>query len=268
MHHHPRKRFGQNFLQDGRIVDKIVSAIAAKAGQHIVEIGPGRGAITQGLLDSGAQVTALEIDRDLIPHLLLHFGLADNFTLMEADALRFDYSSLATPTEQLRVVGNLPYNISSPLIFLLLQHRELIKDMYFMLQKEVVERMAAESGGKSYGRLSVMVQYHCEVTPLFQVPPGAFYPAPKVDSAVVRLQPRRQLAHPATDIATLGKVVNTAFQQRRKTLRNALKGMIAEESLHSLGIDSKMRPENLTVLDFVTISNKVCEHRDRPSQLD
>ena len=183
LHHHPRKRFGQNFLQDGRIVDKIVAAIAASAGQHIVEIGPGRGAITRGLLDSGAQVTALEIDRDLIAHLLLHFGLADNFTLMEADALRFDYTSLATPTEQLRVVGNLPYNISSPLIFLLLQHRKLIKDMYFMLQKEVVERMAAESGGKSYGRLSVMVQYHCEVTPLFQVPPGAFYPAPKVDSA-------------------------------------------------------------------------------------
>jgi 16S rRNA (adenine1518-N6/adenine1519-N6)-dimethyltransferase len=252
-----RKRFGQNFLHDEHIIDRIIHSVGAKPGQHVVEIGPGRGALTQGLIDSGATITALEIDRDLAPNLLLRFGLKPNFSLHQTDALRFDFAKLAAPGDQLRVVGNLPYNISTPLIFHLLQHCGLITDMYFMLQKEVVERMAAAPGGRDYGRLSVMVQYQCEVSPLFHVAPDAFHPAPKVDSAVVQLRPRSAPQPQAEDIATLGKVVNAAFQQRRKTLRNALKGIITQEALNSLAIDSKIRAENLSIADFVSISNWV-----------
>jgi 16S rRNA (adenine1518-N6/adenine1519-N6)-dimethyltransferase len=255
LNHRPRKRFGQNFLRDAAIIDKMLAAIAPRPGQHIVEIGPGEGALTGGLLDGGAQLTAVEIDRDLVPRLLLHFGLAKNFQLQRADALDFDFSRLAEGDQRLRIVGNLPYNISTPLLFHLLQYTAVIEDLHFMLQKEVVQRMAAPVGGRSYGRLSIMVQYACEVTPLFEVPPGAFYPAPKVDSAVLRLRPWRQLPHPARDPRLLSRLVNIAFQQRRKTLRNALKSIISEESLTSLGIDSKIRPENLTLADYVAISN-------------
>jgi 16S rRNA (adenine1518-N6/adenine1519-N6)-dimethyltransferase len=255
--HRPRKRFGQNFLRDDHVIDNILAAIAPRPGQQIVEIGPGEGALTRDIVNSGAQLTAVEIDKDLIPHLLLHFGLAPNFKLVQADALDFDFSELASAGQRLRIVGNLPYNISTPLLFHLLQYADMIDDLHFMLQKEVVERMAAPVGGRSYGRLSVMVQYACEVTPLFKVPPGAFYPSPKVDSAVLRLAPWRQLPHPANDTRVLGKVVNSAFQKRRKTLRNALKGIISEEGLTSLGIDSKIRPENLSLAEFVAISNSL-----------
>jgi 16S rRNA (adenine1518-N6/adenine1519-N6)-dimethyltransferase len=258
MHNHrPRKRFGQNFLRDEHIIGKILAAIAPRAGQHIVEIGPGEGALTRDLIDSGAALTAVEIDKDLIPQLLLRFGLAQNFKLKQADALDLDFREIAGSGQRLRIVGNLPYNISTPLLFHLLQYANIVEDLHFMLQKEVVERMAATVGSRSYGRLSVMVQYACEVTPLFNVPPGAFYPAPKVDSAVLRLAPWRNLPHPATDAQLLGKVVNTAFQQRRKTLRNALKGIISQEGLTSLGIDSKIRPENLSLADYVAISNSL-----------
>ena len=269
MNHRPRKRFGQNFLRDEHIIGKILAAIAPRPGQHIVEIGPGEGALTRDLIDSGAELTAVEIDRDLIQQLLLRFGLAQNFQLQQADALNFDFRDLAGSGQRLRIVGNLPYNISTPLLFHLLQYADIIDDLHFMLQKEVVERMAATAGSRSYGRLSVMVQYACEVTPLFNVPPGAFYPAPKVHSAVLRLAPWRTLPHPATDAKLLGKVVNTAFQQRRKTLRNALKGIISQEGLTSLGIDSKIRPENLSLAEYVAISNSLptapTEHHDPAS---
>ena len=231
MNTRPRKRFGQNFLHDQQVIARIHGAIAARPGQRIIEIGPGHGALTRGLVDSGADITAVEIDRDLIPHLLLHFGLKPNFHLEQADALRTDFARFSTSDQPLRIVGNLPYNISTPLIFHLLQHESLISDMHFLLQKEVVERMAAAPDSGAYGRLSVMVQYHCEVTPLFQVPPGAFQPAPKVDSAIVRLTPRPYPHAHADNTRVLGKVVNAAFQQRRKTLRNALRGINTEQNL-------------------------------------
>lgn len=257
LNHRPRKRFGQNFLRDGHVIDKIVAAINPQPGQQLIEIGPGQGALTEPLVASGAQLTALEIDQDLVPELLLHFGLAKNFQLLQADALDYDFTQLASDQTPLRIVGNLPYNISTPLLFHLLQYAGQITDMHFMLQKEVVERMAAPVGGGNYGRLSVMVQYSCQVTPLFNVPPGAFFPPPKVESAVLRLQPWQELPHPAIDERHLGEVVNIAFQQRRKTLRNALKAIISEEALTSLGIDSKIRPQNLALADFVKISNSL-----------
>ena len=252
-----RKRFGQNFLHDSHTIGKIIHAIAAKPGQQIIEIGPGHGALTEGLVNSGANITALEIDRDLVPSLLLQFGLKPNFHLQQADALRVDFTELGVEGEPMRVVGNLPYNISTPLLFHLLRYSERITDMHFMLQKEVVERMAASPGGKHYGRLSVMVQYQCAVTPLLPVPPSAFRPAPKVDSSVVRLQTRAHPTAHADNLELLGKVVNSAFQQRRKTLRNSLGGIITEEALNSLGIDSKLRAQNLSIADFVSISNWV-----------
>ncbi len=260
MSHRPRKRFGQNFLRDTSVIEKILGAIAPQPGQHIVEIGPGEGALTRDLLASGAQITAVEIDKDLVPQLLLRFGLSDNFKIIQADALTHDFSHMREDREKLRIVGNLPYNISTPLLFHLLGYARQITDMHFMLQKEVVQRMAATPGSNHYGRLSVMLQYACRVTPLFTVPPGAFYPAPRVDSAVLRLQPWEQLPHPAVDSKLLGHVVNTAFQQRRKTLRNALKGIISEDALTSLKIDSKMRPENLSLADYVAISNAIPGH--------
>ena len=255
MKHHPRKRFGQNFLHDQHVIDEIIRAIAPRADQALVEIGPGRGAITRGLLASNAQLTAIEIDRDLAPQLLLLFNSSPNFKLMEADALNFDFSTLLSPPRGMRIVGNLPYNISTPLIFHLLQYARHIEDMHFMLQKEVVARMAAEPGNRSYGRLSVMLQYHCEVAPLFDVPAGAFYPVPRVESALVRLSVRREIDTPAQDTQALARVVNAAFQQRRKTLRNSLRGIITDEALNSLGIDSRIRAENLSLEDFVNISN-------------
>lgn len=255
--HRPRKRFGQNFLRDAHIIDKIIAAVAPAPGQHIVEIGPGEGAITRGLVDSGTTLTALEIDRDLASRLRLEFGTAENFELVETDALTFDLAGLSAGGQRLRIVGNLPYNISTPLLFHLLQYTEIIDDLHFMLQKEVVERMSAAVGSRNYGRLSIMVQYACEVTPLFPVPARAFYPPPKVESAVLRLRPWRQLPHPAINHHHLGVLVNTAFQQRRKTVRNALKTIISEEALTSLGIDSKIRPENLSLEDFVNISNSL-----------
>jgi 16S rRNA (adenine1518-N6/adenine1519-N6)-dimethyltransferase len=267
--HRPRKRFGQNFLRDTHVIDKILAAIAPRQDQHIVEIGPGEGALTRDLVKSGAQMTAVEIDKDLVPQLVQRFAGADNFSVTQADALTYDFRQLSVAGEKLRVVGNLPYNISTPLLFHLLQYADIIEDMHFMLQKEVVQRMAAGVGDGHYGRLSVMVQYACKVTPLLNVPPGAFFPAPKVDSAVLRLQPWPQLPHPAQDLRTLGNVVNIAFQQRRKTLRNALRTIISEDALTSLGIDSRLRPENLSLADFVAISNSVSnqktEHHDPAS---
>ena len=199
----------------------------------------------------------IEIDRDLHAHLKGWFTNESNFTIHQADALQFDYGQLIKPEHALRVVGNLPYNISTPLIFHLLGYASAIRDMHFMLQKEVVQRMAAGPGGGDYGRLSVMVQYRCKVEALFIVPPGAFNPPPKVESAVVRLTPFATPPHPAQDEACLRQVVNAAFQQRRKTLRNGLKGLITAEALESLGIDSKLRAEQLPLADFVRISNAI-----------
>ena len=257
--HRARKRFGQNFLHDSGVVRHIVNSIAPRADDHLVEIGPGQGALTAPLLATGCRLDAVELDRDLGPPLSQRFGASAGFRLHQGDALRFDFASLAEPGERLRIVGNLPYNISTPLLFHLLGQLARIRDMHFMLQLEVVQRLAALPGDKRYGRLGVMVQYHCSVENLFTVPPEAFSPRPKVHSAVVRLRPHDALPAVAREPAMLDQVVRQAFAQRRKTLRNALKALLHAADLEQLGIDPLARPETLTPLQFVTIANRLSE---------
>ena len=259
--HKARKRFGQNFLTDDNIIRRIVQSIRPRAEDNIVEIGPGKGAITALLLAECPKLNVVELDKDLIPVLLSRF-IADypGFKIHQQDALKFDFSQLTDADSKLRVVGNLPYNISTPLIFHLLSFTGCVKDMHFMLQNEVVNRMTAQPGQKAYGRLSVMVQYFCETEKLFDVPPDAFDPKPKVDSAIIRLQPHRSLPHPAADVRVLEKLVNVAFQQRRKTIRNALKQLVDPELLEQLPVDLKLRPENISLEEFVTISDLLVQH--------
>ncbi|KUJ82775.1 16S rRNA (adenine(1518)-N(6)/adenine(1519)-N(6))-dimethyltransferase RsmA [Microbulbifer flavimaris] len=252
--HKARKRFGQNFLVDENIIERIVRAIAPKEDDRLVEIGPGQGAITALLLQRCPSLTAVELDRDLIPLLEFKFRDYPEFSIIEQDALKYDFGNLAGD-EQLRIVGNLPYNISTPLLFHLLSFRGKIRDMHFMLQKEVVDRLSAVPGNKSYGRLSVMVQYHCRVQGLFPVPPQSFRPAPKVDSAIVRLVPHATPPHPAQDEDLLERLVNVAFQQRRKTLRNAIKPLYPELDISALPVDAGRRPETLSVKEFVELAN-------------
>ncbi|MBV1787330.1 16S rRNA (adenine(1518)-N(6)/adenine(1519)-N(6))-dimethyltransferase RsmA [Marinobacterium sp. D7] len=256
--HKARKRFGQNFLHDAGIIRRILREINPKPGQHLVEIGPGLGALTEELLTEAGALEAVELDRDLIPVLRTKFfRYEDNFRIHEADALKFDFSSLRQDERPLRIVGNLPYNISTPLIFHLLSFSGLISDMHFMLQNEVVDRLAAQPGENHYGRLGIMAQYYCQVEKLFLVPPGAFQPAPKVDSAIVRLTPYQQLPMVAKDVNMLQEVVRTAFSQRRKTLRNNLKPLIDAATLEALGIDPQLRPERLSLAEFISISDAI-----------
>lgn len=249
-----RKRFGQNFLRDESIIRRIVAAIRPQPEQQLLEIGPGRGALTAALLGRGCRLLAIELDRDLVPLLQQQFGANPNFSLQQGDALQLDIKTLGFD-RPLRVVGNLPYNISTPLIFHLLAQAGQIADMHFMLQKEVVERLAAGPGSKTYGRLGIMAQYFCEVELLFEVPPGAFIPAPKVQSAIVRLIPHKVLPHPARSLPLLEQVVRTAFNQRRKTLRNALSELIDAEQIAALDIDPGIRPERLSLADYVRIAD-------------
>ncbi|MEH6560216.1 MAG: 16S rRNA (adenine(1518)-N(6)/adenine(1519)-N(6))-dimethyltransferase RsmA [Marinobacter sp.] len=252
--HQARKRFGQNFLHDPGVIERIIRAIHPKPDEAIVEIGPGLGAITEEILAVNPKLQVVELDRDLIPVLRTKFFNYPEFRIHEADALKFDFSQLVDE-KPLRIVGNLPYNISTPLIFHLLSQTGVVQDMHFMLQKEVVQRMAAVSGDNNYGRLGIMTQYFCKVQPLFEVGPGAFRPSPKVDSAIVRLVPHAQLPHPAKDLGTLQAVVRTAFNARRKTLRKALGGLVTIEQLQALGINDGLRPENLSLADFVSIAD-------------
>jgi 16S rRNA (adenine1518-N6/adenine1519-N6)-dimethyltransferase len=258
-HHMPRKRFGQNFLHDPYFVRRALAAIAPQPEDKMVEIGPGLGALTDPLLDTLHHLHVVEIDRDLAAHLRERFP-AHRLTLHEGDALRFDFGSLGA---DVRVVGNLPYNISTPLLFHLAGYARFLRDLHFMLQKEVVERMAAAPGGARYGRLSVMIQYRFAVTPLFEVPGGAFRPAPKVTSAFVRLVPHAVLPWPAHDERIFATIVSHAFSARRKTLRNALMSHLAPEEFAELGIDPGLRAENLSVADFVRIANHVASRHDR-----
>lgn len=258
--HQARKRFGQNFLHDPGVIERIVRSISPKPDDTLVEIGPGLGALTEELLSVNPRLQVVELDRDLIPVLRTKFFNYPEFRIHEADALRFDFSELATDGP-LRIVGNLPYNISTPLIFHLLEQSGVVKDMHFMLQKEVVQRLAAGPGDNNYGRLGIMAQYFCKVQPLFEVGPGAFKPAPKVDSAIVRLVPHQTLPHPARDLAMLQQVVRTAFNARRKTLRKALGNLITAEELQNLGINDGLRPENLTLADYVSIADYLTENR-------
>jgi 16S rRNA (adenine1518-N6/adenine1519-N6)-dimethyltransferase len=249
--HIPRKRFGQNFLQSRHVIDDILRAINPQPQDNILEIGPGLGALTQPLLRKVERLTAVEIDTDLHQYLSeLPIG-KDKLHLISADALTIDYSQFGS---ELRVVGNLPYNISTPLLIRLLQFAPYIEDMYFMLQKEVVDRMAASPGTKAYGRLSVMLQYHCEVDHLFNVPPEAFDPQPKVDSAVVRLIPYRTSPYEVVAISQLEQLVASAFAMRRKTLTNNLKGIISVAQLNELGIDGGKRPEQISVAEYVQLA--------------
>ncbi|MBO6809551.1 MULTISPECIES: 16S rRNA (adenine(1518)-N(6)/adenine(1519)-N(6))-dimethyltransferase RsmA [Marinobacter] len=262
--HQARKRFGQNFLHDPGTIERIIRAINPKPDDAIVEIGPGLGALTEEILAVNPRLQVVELDRDLIPVLRTKFFNYPEFRIHEADALKFDFSQLMVD-RPLRIIGNLPYNISTPLIFHLLSQAGVVQDMHFMLQKEVVQRMAAVPGDNNYGRLGIMTQYFCRVQPLFEVGPGAFHPAPKVDSAIVRLVPHKTLPHPAKDLATLQAVVRTAFNARRKTLRKALGGMVSVEQLQSLGINDGLRPENLGLADYVAIADLLFEEKGAAS---
>ncbi|MFW5825282.1 MAG: 16S rRNA (adenine(1518)-N(6)/adenine(1519)-N(6))-dimethyltransferase RsmA [Marinobacter sp.] len=258
--HQARKRFGQNFLHDPGVIERIVRSIHPKPDDHLVEIGPGLGALTEELLSVNPRLQVVELDRDLIPVLRTKFFNYPELRIHEADALKFDFSELAADGP-LRIVGNLPYNISTPLIFHLLEQSGVVRDMHFMLQKEVVQRLAAGPGDNHYGRLGIMAQYFCRVQPLFEVGPGAFRPAPRVDSAIVRLVPHEHLPHPARDLKTLQMVVRTAFNARRKTLRKALGTLVSAEELQTLGINDGLRPENLGLAEFVAIADFLAENR-------
>jgi len=251
--HVHKKRFGQHFLHDAGLLRRIVQAIAPQPGEHVVEIGPGDGALTIPLLRALGRLTVVELDRDLIPRLRAAAEGVGELDIVHADVLGVDLTALAAG-RPLRVVGNLPYNISSPILFHCLDHLDAIVDMHFMLQKEVVERMAAAPGSKVYGRLSVMLQLACRVEPLLDVPPGAFRPPPKVDSAVVRLRPRPRDERPRADAAAVARVVKAAFGQRRKTLANALRDVVDADRIAAAGIDPRARAEQLAPADFVALA--------------
>ena len=249
-----RKRFGQHFLHDRAVISRIVDAIAPRPGDLVLEIGPGRGALTFPLLEAGCELHAVEIDRDLAAALRRQTARHPNLVVHEADALELDLARVAPPPRRLRVAGNLPYNISTPLVFRLLAALDRITDMHLMLQREVVDRMASPPGTREYGRLSVMVQLDCKVERILRVGSGAFSPAPRVDSAVVRLRPdpRARLDH--AHRARLEAVVRSCFTKRRKTLRNALRGLCDEAAIEAAGIDPRARPETLTIDEFIELA--------------
>jgi len=249
--HVARKRFGQNFLIDQAIIGAIVSSIDPQRGDTVVEIGPGLGAITEPLLARLDHLHVVEIDRDLIARLKKQYPPA-RMSIHEGDALAFDFASIG---RDLRLVGNLPYNISTPLLFHLAEYVGIVRDMHFMLQKEVVERMVAEPGDSEFGRLSVMLQYRFWLEWLIDVPPTSFDPPPKVDSAVVRMIPRPLAELTAVDEGVLSKLVAAAFAQRRKMLRNNLKGIIDDAAFAELGIDPTRRAEDIAVADYVRAAN-------------
>ncbi len=251
--HLPRKRFGQNFLIDEGVIDGIIAAIAPQPDDNLVEIGPGLGALTAPLLARLKRLQVIEIDRDLISRLRENHP-RDRLLIHEGDALKFDFSTLGA---DLRVAGNLPYNISTPLLFRFAEFASRILDIHVMLQREVVKRMVALPGDSEFSRLSVMLQYRFDMEMLFEVPPGAFDPAPKVDSAIVRLIPLSPLPCPARDESVFAAVVTRAFAQRRKTLRNTLKGMVSADQLAALGIDAGARAQELSVADFVKIADAI-----------
>lgn len=244
-----RKRFGQNFLHDQNLIRKIVNAINPKPDDHVVEIGPGRGALTELLLKSGCRLDVIEIDRDLAAELREKHP---QLNVIESDILKFDFSQIEG-SRPLRIVGNLPYNISTPLLFKLFNQIDRIRDMYFMLQLEVVNRLTAEHSTSDYGRLSVMSQYYCLNEKLFTVPPEAFIPRPKVMSAIVRLTPQKQ-KNEFTDTGILEKILIQAFSMRRKTIRNALKGFVTADEITALGMDPRARPENLSLSNYIAIA--------------
>lgn len=259
MGHTARKRFGQNFLNDQNVIDNIVAAIDPRDSDHLVEIGPGLGALTEPVAAKIEKMSVVELDRDLAERLEKHPELGKKLTIHQGDALAFDFSALAKPGERLKVFGNLPYNISTPLMFHLFEQADIIENMHFMLQKEVVLRLCASPNTKAYGRLSVMAQYYCKMIPVLEVGPQCFVPPPKVDSAVIRLEPYRELPYPAKDIKQLQHVVTQAFSQRRKTVRNSLKGVLSVEDMAAIGVDSTYRAEQVSLQQFVAIANFISD---------
>lgn len=258
--HQAKKRFGQNFLHNDAVISDIIDAINPEPGENLVEIGPGLGALTEPVVERAKKLSVVELDRDLAKRLRHHPFLAPHLTIYETDALSFDFAQLATDEKPLRIFGNLPYNISTPLIFHLLTFKDKVQDMHFMLQKEVVQRMAAGPDCKAYGRLSIMTQYQCQVIPVMEIGPEAFKPAPKVDSAIVRLVPHSNIKNPVKDIAALNTVCLAAFNQRRKTIRNGFKNLISVAQLESLNIDANLRPENLTLDDYIMLANFIVDN--------
>jgi len=251
MRHNPRKRFGQNFLVDQHIIAQIVAEIYPQKSDRIIEIGPGLGALTRPLLQALDHLHVIEIDRDIVSQLNQVFA-QEELTIHAADALKFDFSALGS---KLRIVGNLPYNISTPLLFHLSQFAEHILDMHFMLQKEVVDRMVGSPATADYGRLSVMLQYRFDMEYVFSVPPESFRPVPKVESAIVRMTPRDSSTRIVKNEALFSQIVTAAFSQRRKTLRNTLQQHLTASDFSALGIDSGLRAENLSVEEFAAIAN-------------
>lgn len=254
--HFARKRFGQNFLHDDYIIESIVAAIQPKSDQALVEIGPGLAALTVPVSKYVDHLTVIEIDRDLASRLIDNPLLKNKLTVIEQDALTFNFNELNQQLgKPLRVFGNLPYNISTPLMFHLFEYANIIDDMHFMLQKEVVTRLVAAPNSKDYGRLSVMAQYYCQIIPVLEVPPTAFKPAPKVNSAVVKLIPYKQKPYLVDDVKILSRMTTEAFNQRRKTIRNSLSNMFTTDQLIELDIDPNLRAENLSVQQYCKLAN-------------
>ena len=251
--HRARKRFGQHFLHDRNVIDRIVQAIDPQPDDKLVEIGPGQGALTWPLLQRCSRLTAIELDRDLVPVLQREATRYGELEVINADILEFDLANLGKEYRY-RLAGNLPYNISTPLMFHLLDSVTCIVDMHFMVQKEVAERIVANSGNRHYGRLSIMLQYYCECHYLFEVSPGSFQPPPKVDSAVIRLLPRAAPQYDVGDFNQFSRIVQAAFAQRRKTLTNSLRAYLDRESIGACGIDPGLRAETLEPGDFAKLS--------------
>lgn len=252
MNHRPRKRFGQHFLTAPEFIERIVSAIDPRDGDTVVEIGPGQGAITEPLSFLAPSLHAIEFDRDLAAELARRYASRPNVTIHEADALSFDFASIG---ESLRLVGNLPYNISTPLLFHLLDFRASIVDAHFMLQKEVVDRICADPGNKDFGRLTIMLGCRMEAVRLFDVPPEAFSPPPRVMSSVLRMRPLPEERYVIGDESMLDAVVKLAFSRRRKTLRNALGGLATADDLAAVDLDASLRPEQVPVPDWIRLAN-------------
>jgi 16S rRNA (adenine1518-N6/adenine1519-N6)-dimethyltransferase len=260
MEHRARKRFGQHFLHDPGVIRRILDAFDPRPDEVIVEIGPGLGALTRPLLERIRRLHVVELDRDLVARLRSEYP-PERLHVHEADALAFDFCALAAPGTRLRLIGNLPYNISTPLLFHLLDQERCVRDMLFMLQKEVVERMGAAPDTPDYGRLSVMIQWRCTVERLFDIGPGAFNPPPRVDSSIVRLTPHPTPPVAVDDPKVFADVVKAAFAHRRKTLRNNLKGIVPGTAMAALGIEPERRAETLTLAEFARLANHAAGKR-------
>lgn len=257
--HRARKRFGQNFLHDDNVIERIIQSLNIKKEDSLVEIGPGHGALTDTIVEQCKHLNVIEIDRDLAADFQWRYRDKDNFTLHNTDVLKFDFAANLSTKSKYKLLGNLPYNISTPLLFHLFKCKSLFSEMVFMLQLEVVDRICATPGSKNYGRLSVMSQYYCNATKLFKVPSSAFNPQPKVESAIVRLVPLAAPQYEAQDPQLLETVVRTAFSQRRKTIQNSLKSLLAKSLLEQVGIDGSRRPETMSLHEYVIISNALAQ---------